>query len=83
MRGNKGKIFTGARMQRWRPSRSEVYRERSSSNPSQLVKELLENTDSLIEANRGPKPFNAQNDRDPMYPKIAKFNVKLDWLKEP
>ena len=37
-------------------------------------KELLENTCSLFEGKRGPKPANVQNDPERLYAKIAQLN---------
>ncbi|MEB0140901.1 helix-turn-helix domain-containing protein [Undibacterium sp. CCC2.1] len=91
MSENKRKIFSGA--QKAKVAVEAIKGEKTinqiaqefgvhPTQVSQWKKELLENSDSLFEAKRGPKPVSTQNDPDRLYAKIWQQNMELDWFKK-
>ncbi len=48
----------------------------------QWKKMILEQTKTLFEGKRGPKPVSAHQEPDLLYREIGKLKVELDWLKK-
>ena len=49
---------------------------------SQWKKEIQDQSKTLFEGKRGPKPVSEQSDPERLYSEIGKLKMELDWLKK-
>lgn len=49
---------------------------------TQWKKEILENSSSLFDTKRGPKPVDESSPEDKLYSEIGRLKMETDWLKK-
>jgi len=48
----------------------------------QWKREILEQTKTLFEVKRGPKPIDEKSGEDRLYGEIGRLKMEVDWLKK-